>query len=209
MRVIRGCALAVALGVMTSLGADGALSASPVSVQRDGAFQIAGRTLRCGSLRNVLDWRLPSLGMMAPGVLVINPDLIADHPETVRLFVFHHECGHHHVGASELEADCWAVRQGVRDGWLDRKGLGPVCDSFDDDPESPTHPRRIPRCANVERCFASATATLARRQQRPAATATSRSQSRPAVAAPKLVSGPARIPRLVSGPTLVRSGTLR
>src|SRR5690242_12927660 len=97
-----------------------ARAASPVSLQADGKLQIAGRTLQCGRVRNVLDARLPNLGISVPAtrLLVINPLLLARQPEAVRLFVFHHECGHHHVGASELEADCWAVRRGVEEGWL-------------------------------------------------------------------------------------------
>ena len=84
---------------------------------------MSGRNLRCGNNRNVLDRRLPSEGAAAPGVLVINPRLINRMPEKVRLFVFHHECGHHHIGASELRADSWAVDRGVREGWLDANGL--------------------------------------------------------------------------------------
>jgi hypothetical protein len=76
----------------------------------------------------------------------------------VRLFVFYHECGHHHVGASELGADCWAVGQGVRQGWLDRGELGQVCRSFGNAPATATHPSGSERCANVERCLASAIA---------------------------------------------------
>jgi hypothetical protein len=82
-------------------GEPAAQTASPVSLQRDGAVAMAGRSLRCGSVRNVLDSRLPNLGVAAPGVLIINPRLLRHESDTVRLFVFHHECGHHHVGASE------------------------------------------------------------------------------------------------------------
>ena len=101
---------------------------------------MAGRALKCGSVRNVLDNRLPNLGIASPGVLVMNPRLLTRQPQTVRLFVFYHECGHHHVGGNELKADCWAVGEGVREGWLDRKGLTQVCASFNDAPPTPTHP---------------------------------------------------------------------
>ena len=115
---------------------------------------------------------------------------------SVRLFVFHHECGHHNVGESELDADCWAVDRGVRDGWLDAKGLDAVCRSFEDAPETDTHPSGRRRCRNLDRCFATAVASLPAKK----------SASVVAPASPAKTSLP---PRLVGGPTLVGTGTLR
>jgi hypothetical protein len=188
MRVERS--LAAVAAVLFSLTFSGALaqSAAPVSLQRDGAITMAGRTLKCGSVRNVLDNRLPNLGIASPGVLIMNPRLLTKQPQTVRLFVFFHECGHHHVGGNELRADCWAVGEGVREGWLDRQGLAQVCTSFGDAPPTPTHPSGRQRCGNLDRCFAAAT-----ERQR---TASSKST-------PKAVP-----PKLTSGPTLVRPGVV-
>jgi hypothetical protein len=165
-----------------------------IAKQRDGTLLIAGRSLRCGGARNVLDPRLQNLGLAAPGVVVFNPRELNRWPDTVRLFVFHHECGHHEVGASELGADCWAVKQGVRQGWLDRDGLGQVCRSFGDGPATSTHPAGASRCASLNRCFATAVAALAKEKAAPA------SQGAPTVEAD--ASGP----KLIQGPTLKRSG---
>ena len=131
---------------------------------------------------------------------MLNPGLLNRQSEIVRLFVFHHECGHHHVGASELKADCWAVTEGVKGGWLDRGGLAQACRSFGDAPPTPTHPSGARRCANLDRCFAAATAAQARQQQ-------ARRQSTTAALVTASVARTA--PKLVSGPTLVRSGTAR
>ena len=191
----RLCASLAAALACASAGGDPVQSASPISLQRDGAVTISGRMLRCGSVRNVLDSRLPNLGIAAPGVLVLNPGLLSRHSEIVRLFVFHHECGHHHAGASELKADCWAVTEGVKQRWLDRGGLAEACRSFGDAPATPTHPSGARRCANLDRCFAAASAAHAKQQQAEA-TMVSASATRAA-------------PKLVSGPTLVRSGILR
>jgi len=90
-------------------------------------IEIAGRAVRCGNVRILTDRHLPSEGAAAPGLLILNPRMLSEQPDSVRLFVFHHECGHHNVGESELAADCWAVDHGVRDGWLDAKGLDAVC----------------------------------------------------------------------------------
>jgi hypothetical protein len=175
------CRASVVAGVVAfAVLAGPHVDASPaVRDARDGTLEIAGRTVRCGRVRNILDARLPNLGISIPdkGLLVMNPMLLRRYPESVRLFVFHHECGHHHVGGDELKADCWAVDRGIRDGWLDKQRLGDVCRSFGNAPATPTHPSAASRCRNLERCFASTVAKIA----------------------------PA--PTLRSGPTLVRSGS--
>ncbi|MFZ0848811.1 MAG: hypothetical protein WAO08_06370 [Hyphomicrobiaceae bacterium] len=188
MRVERSLAAVAAVLLSLTFSGASAQSAAPVSLQRDGAITMAGRTLKCGSVRNVLDSRLPNLGIASPGVLIMNPRLLTKQPQTVRLFVFFHECGHHHVGGNELRADCWAVGEGVREGWLDRKGLAQVCTSFGDAPPTPTHPSGRQRCGNLDRCFAAAT-----ERQRTASTGLT----------PKAVP-----PKLTSGPTLIRPGVV-
>ena len=187
---------ALLLGV--SAGAGAVLSASPLSLNRDGTLQIAGRNLRCGGVRTILDPHLPNLGLAAPGVLVINPGLLKRRATTVGLFVFHHECGHHQVGESELGADCWAVNRGVRDGWLDSAGLKEVCGSFEGAPETDTHPSAVRRCKNLDRCFATTVAAMSKRAPG--------SESRTAVTSWSSGSTP---PKLLTGPTLVRLGYLR
>jgi hypothetical protein len=190
MLVWRRAAFVFALLCCAVLGS--ARASPPVTLQSDGTLQIDGRTLKCGNVRNALDRRLPNLGISIPAsrLLVINPTLLAHESKTVRVFVFNHECGHHHVGASELNADCWAVHRGVEEGWLDKVGLGEVCQSFRGAPATPTHPSGARRCGNLDRCFAVAEAEKAAARQR---TATAVDTA----------------PRLVSGPRLVRVGTLR
>jgi hypothetical protein len=180
-----------ALCLCLAVDGQGPGSAQEFAKQRDGALVIAGRPLRCGRARNALDPRLPNLGVADErGLIVVNPRLLRRWPETVRLFVYHHECGHLHVGASETAADCWAVKQGVAQGWLNRDNLQQICRSFGDGPATSTHPSGARRCASLDRCFATVVATAAK--QKPAATA----------AAPP--AEPA--PQLQSGPTLKRSG---
>ncbi|MBO0766197.1 MAG: hypothetical protein J2P50_16640 [Hyphomicrobiaceae bacterium] len=165
-----------------------------ITKQRDGSLLIAGRSLRCGGTRNVLDPHLPNLGLAAPGVVVFNPRQLNRWPDTVRLFVFHHECGHHHVGGDELGADCWAVKQGVRQGWLGRDSLTQVCRSFGNGPATDSHPAGAARCASLNRCFATAMAALAKEKAR--GTTTEAKAEPPDTGAPKLL----------QGPTLKRSG---
>ncbi len=174
----------------------GAFDPAPLAAQGAGrdSIQLSGRTVRCKSVRILTDSHLPSEGAAAPGQLILNPRLLSEQPPAVRLFVFHHECGHHQVGESELGADCWAAEQGVRDGWLDAKGLSQVCQSFEDAPATPTHPSGRRRCLNLDRCFAKAAAALA---AKPPATAALPAASSVPAAPP---------PRLVKGPTLIGTG---
>jgi hypothetical protein len=159
MRVLR-CGVLAALCLLAGLDSHRAQASPLVGLQQDGKLMIGGRALRCGAARNVLDPALPNLGLAAPGVVVFNPRLLSRQPNTVRLFVFHHECGHHHVGGNEIAADCWAVRQGVRQGWLGRQGINQICRSFGNLPTTPTHPASADRCAALQQCFAGATASV-------------------------------------------------
>lgn len=175
MRWCRMCRRVAALWLLVAL--DGVMQSTPsVAQQSNAALTIAGRAVRCGNVRSILDPSLPIIGIAAPGLVVLNPRLLERAPQTVRLFVFHHECGHHHVGASEVGADCWAAKQGVQQGWLDRRGIEQVCRSFGNGPATPTHPSGASRCASLQRCIASISAT--------------KSASPAARSAPKLVSAP-------------------
>ena len=158
MHLLPRAAIFAAALVYWAIGSTSVQSAPPIALHTDGSLQIAGRKLRCGNVRNMLDPRLPNLGISVPErkLLVINPALIARQPKIVQLFVFYHECGHHHVGPNELEADCWAVRRGVEEAWLDRLGLEQVCKSFENSAATPTHPAGARRCKSLDGCFVAA-----------------------------------------------------
>jgi hypothetical protein len=190
-----GSASASAASSSANAASNSVTPAAKIAKLRDGSLAIAGRSLRCGSMRNVLDAGLPNLGLAAPGVVVFNPRELNRYSDTVRLFVYHHECGHHHVGGDELGADCWAATQGVRDGWLTRDGLPQVCRSFGNGPATDTHPAGARRCAALQRCFATAEAALAKER----ASSTIEAKAGPATT-------PDTEPKLVQGPTLKRSG---
>lgn len=190
---IVGAALALAGGLATC----GEAMAQAQRSQRGGFIELAGRQVSCSNVRTRFDEGLPNLGAAAPdeSLMVLNPRLLGRYAKPVQLFVFHHECGHHRVGASELRADCWAVGEGVRNGWLDRNGLAQVCRSFANAPETETHPSGRRRCVNIDRCFKTAEADVARDQTK---------RQREAEAKAIRTS-----PKLVSGPRLVRSSVLR
>lgn len=149
--------LAATLSSLAAFSASvGTVYASEKFVGR--SITLAGRKVACEKADIYVDRTLPSEGGAGDTTLILNPNMLNKQPPTVRLFVFTHECGHIHIGDSELDADCYAVTHGVRDGWLDRKGLDQVCDSFEGAPETPTHPSAKRRCVNLDRCFAKAMA---------------------------------------------------
>ena len=178
----------------SSLAADGSKS------RHNGAIEVAGRQVQCANVVTRFDRHLPNLGAASPEarLMILNPALLRRYSKPVQLFVFHHECGHLHVGQSELAADCWAIGEGVRDGWLDRVGLGQVCRSFENAPETDTHPSAQRRCANLDRCFAKAEAEQMQAVATKAPTL-SVSTAKPAITPPKLI----------ATPRLVRSSTTR
>lgn len=199
--------LALRTVVATLLALPGLVAAEPTRLAGDGSIDMAGRNLRCDNVRTRLDQRLPNLGVAVPEarLLVLNPTLLRRYSDTVQLFVFHHECGHHRAGDSELGADCWAVGQGVRHGWLDTRGLSQVCASFENAPETSTHPSGKRRCANLDRCFAAASTDVARERERGREQLT-RLVADVAAAPP----GPQRLaPKLVAEPRLVRVSDVR
>lgn len=167
----------------------GAEAAERARLLRNGAFAIGSHQARCGAVRTELDRTLPNLGAAAPDerLLILNPRLMGRYSETVQMFVFHHECGHHHVGASETGADCWAVDRGVREGWLKPNDLTDLCHSFGDAPETETHPSGRSRCAKLRQCFAAVSTQVAKESSGGVSQLTTASVPMPP---PQLVSGP-------------------
>jgi hypothetical protein len=137
-------------------------AASAVELRANGDVEIGGTRVSCRrDIRTVLDAKLPNLGIATRNLLVLNPTLLARFSPSVRLFVFHHECGHHHVGGDELRADCWAVQTGVTAGWLQGRDLPAICASFGNGKATPTHPAAQHRCRALSACYAAASTARA------------------------------------------------
>ena len=86
-------------------------------------------------------------------------------PPTIQLYVYMHECGHQMVGRSEMSADCYAVRQGKREGWLEQQGLEAICAFFKNNVSGgdSAHPPGPERCAAMQACFDKAAGGRGRR----------------------------------------------
>lgn len=149
-----------------------------LELSANGDLAIDGRRVSCKpNVQTILDARLPNLGIATRSLLVLNPHLLRSLSPTVRMFVYHHECGHHHVGGDELGADCWAVTAGVSAGWLHERQLGEICTSFGNAKATATHPATERRCRALRACFVAAVRTTAQ-------TAARAAPQRPAPSAP-------------------------
>lgn len=124
-----------------------------------GEVTIADRKLACNGVSVSFDPSMPMEGASIGPHIVLNPHILDEHPEAVRWFVFYHECGHFSEGASEFAADRYALERGLREGWLDKKVLVQVCQSFGDTPDLPSHPSGRRRCKSLNEHFAKVVAS--------------------------------------------------
>ncbi len=124
-------------------------------------IDIDGTKVSCAGAHVRMDRDLDNLGEtdLNSKQVVLNPRAMSRFSKTVKLFVFYHECGHLRVGANEFAADCWAVNQGVQEGWLTASDLPKICDSWGGLPETDTHPSAARRCGKLNKCFRSITAS--------------------------------------------------
>ncbi len=122
---------------------------------------VAGKRLSCSAARIVTSHRSPVAGYATPGLIVLNPKRLGRYPGITQRLIFLHECAHQYVGRDETAADCWAVRQGRRQGWLTSDGIEATCRAIRHLPGSDVHLPGPSRCLMMRRCFADA-ATPAR-----------------------------------------------
>jgi len=113
-------------------------------------------TIRCPGAKVIIDYDIPSPGGAAGRDLIfLNPKYIKEMPWQARLFMFAHECGHlqKEIDDDESEADHFAVKKGVAEGWLKREHLKPICEDYGDAPADGAHPSGRTRCLQNARWF--------------------------------------------------------
>jgi len=155
--------------------ASAALAMPPGAAQAEqemvaaGKLKLAGRTMRCGKTPTLISrkfWDYGGAGGAGRKLIILNPDKLATLPDAVRLYVYAHECGHQIHGASEPRADCYAVKRGRREGWLNRDGLRQICEFLKDHPGDHVHPPGPVRCKKMIKCFGGAKPRRAGRDNR-------------------------------------------
>jgi hypothetical protein len=120
----------------------------------NGQLSFDGQPFTCGRFPTVLD---PLLGDYAAapykGFIIVNPKLLPKVPTAVKLWIFHHECGHALGIADETKADCYSAQRGRRAGWLTPEGLDQVCEFISAGQADATHPGGAQRCATMRVCY--------------------------------------------------------
>jgi len=114
-----------------------------------GALKIDGNTVNCGTRPTVLNPDFDSWGGAFPGFLILNTAKIRGLSTPVKLYIYSHECGHQFIGASETKADLFAIRRGVRWGWLDAQGMEEICTFISQLKGDAVHPPGPKRCTTM------------------------------------------------------------
>ena len=114
-----------------------------------GALKIDGQPVNCGTRPTVLNPKFDSWGGAFPGFLIMNTAKIKGLSTQVKLYIYSHECGHQFIGASETKADLFAIRRGVKWGWLDAQGLEEICTFISKLKGDAVHPPGPKRCKTM------------------------------------------------------------
>lgn len=119
-----------------------------------GQLHLDGITFTCGQRPTVLNARLDDYAAAYYGFLIINTERFTRLPPILKRYAYTHECGHQYMGRNELAADCYAIKRGRREGWLNEGGLERICQFIGQSKGDAAHPAGTKRCQHMRRCFA-------------------------------------------------------
>ena len=143
---------AIVLFVAGSIGGAAAQEAEGVYGPR--GLTIDGWQVRCGRAYTLVVPDFGDYGAAMPGIVLLDPEKLADLPTPVKLYVYAHECAHQFVGPNEAAADCMAAMMGRREGWLDQSGLDQICRFVRPFQATSVHAAGPERCRQMRACFA-------------------------------------------------------
>ena len=118
-----------------------------------GALKLDGKAANCGKRPTVLNPNFDSWGGAFPGFLILNTKKISGLSTQVKLYVYSHECGHQFEGADESKADLFAIRRGVKWGWLDAQGMEDICTFISQLKGDGVHPPGPQRCETMRKYY--------------------------------------------------------
>jgi len=118
-----------------------------------GDLKIDGIRVNCGTRPTVLNPGFDSWGGAFPGFLILNTKKIKGLSTQVKLYIYSHECGHQFIGADETKADLFAIRRGVRWGWLDAEGMEEICAFISQLKGDAVHPPGPKRCETMRNYY--------------------------------------------------------
>jgi len=122
---------------------------SDAKVVPHGQLKIDGRAVNCGTRPTVLNPNFDSWGGAFPGFVILNTKKIGGLSTQVKLYIYSHECGHQFEGADETKADLFAIRRGVKWGWLDAQGMEDICTFIAQLKGDSVHPPGPKRCETM------------------------------------------------------------
>jgi hypothetical protein len=114
-----------------------------------GQLKIDGIPMNCGTRPTVMNPGFDSWGGAFPGFLILNTKKIKGLSTQVKLYIYSHECGHQFIGASETKADLFAIRRGVKWGWLNAQGMEEICVFISQLKGDAVHPPGPKRCETM------------------------------------------------------------
>jgi hypothetical protein len=118
-----------------------------------GQLKLDGKAVNCGKRPTVLNPNFDSWGGAFPGFLILNNKKMTGLSSQVKLYIYSHECGHQFIGADETKADLFAIRRGVKYGWLDAQGLEDICTFISQLKGDAVHPPGPQRCEAMRKYY--------------------------------------------------------
>lgn len=118
-----------------------------------GQLKIDGKAVNCGKRPTVMNPNFDSWGGAFPGFLILNTKKISGLSTQVKLYVYSHECGHQFEGPDETKADLFAIRRGVKWGWLDAQGMEDICTFISQLKGDSVHPPGPQRCETMRKYY--------------------------------------------------------
>lgn len=115
---------------------------------------IGGVRVSCMGVPTWLDDGINDIAIAVPGAIVLSPAL-GNWPPVVQVFVYAHECAHHipAIGSNENAADCWAIKLGRNQGWINFQGLRVIQTYFQNNQGDWTHLPGGMRIQQMQACF--------------------------------------------------------
>ncbi len=116
---------------------------------------IGGVRVSCMGVPTWIDDQINDIAIAVPGAIVLSPAL-GNWPPVVQVFVYAHECAHHlpAIGSNESAADCWAIKLGRNQGWINLPGLRTIQAYFQNNQGDWTHLPGQLRIRQMQACFA-------------------------------------------------------
>jgi hypothetical protein len=94
-----------------------------------------------------------SWGGAFPGFLILNSKKISGLSTQVKLYIYSHDSGHQFEGPDETRADLFAIRRGVKWGWLDAQGMEDICTFISQLKGDAVHPPGPQRCETMRNYY--------------------------------------------------------